>query len=1265
MRFIFTLFLSFWILIPSLYAQNTKDATVPVEAQISLNPPGILVSWANPTPANLLVLRRTKGQAGNQWVQVLSQTNSSFTGVIDNSVELGQTYEYVVQRVGTVTAFGYAHVSLLGPLVDQRGKVLILVDSTTADALGVELKQLKDDMRGDGWTTVPIKVSPTASVQSVKDRIIAEYNADPENVKSVLLFGRVPIPYSGNTAWDAHSDHVGAWPADNFYADMNGVWTDNTVNNVTASRTANHNIPGDGKFDQSVMPTAAELEIGRVDFRRLSAATFGLSEIELLRRYLNKNHRFRSGQYVPAQRAIIDDNFGYFSGEAFAANGFRNGYPLVGDSNIVQGDFFNDTDNQSFIMGYACGGGSYTSASGVGNSNNFATDSVNIVFSNIFGSYHGDWDFETNPFMPAALAGRGSILTCSWAGRPHWFTQAFASGETMGYCTKETQNAQFNNGFFGSFGESGAHVALLGDPTLRAHIIPPPSNLSVASNCTTVELNWTESPDTNIIGYLVYRSESIDGPYERITNDLIVDASYSDAGAPSDTLFYQVRAIAFSGAPGGGIYVNNSIGPIANIVHTAGTPPVINFPNAPTITCAAPNALITPNINGTPTAYAWSGPGGFSANTAAINVSEGGQYSLTVTDGQACSAEASINVLVNTAAPVITTSASGTITCNNPQATLTVSSDVPILTPVWATPLGGSLNGFTVNVSIAGAYTVTATATGNGCSTTNTILVDENTLVPFLTVSGGIINCSNPTITLSAATNTSGATWKWTGPGNFMSTQQFPSISDPGEYTVVVTAPNGCTNMVTVEVEADVVPPSVSATVSNALSCSMPTATLTGESTTNGVLYAWSGNGLALTQPIVQVNQSGIYTLTVTAQNGCTNTVAVTVVSDGSLPSLDISGGGTLTCSQTLITLTAMSDAPSAVFQWQTPDGPVSGASVNAGLPGPYTVVVTNTVNGCSNSTSTLVTQDVSVPNVTLNVTEQLDCNTPCLTLPPTPGVDWSQSIFCEEGSYTLVATNQNNGCTATTTLVIQEAPALVVAIDDGTPMGCGPWTSTLTALVNGGTPPYQYLWMNGATSPSIDIPLPSTTSLTVSDAGGCVFQSFQFVVDAPPGIIGAFIKSDESAAGANDGMIQLSYSGGSGSFTYLWSNGATTPGLSGLAGGDYTCTITDTGTGCTSTITITINTLVATDEAAVFAEISLSPNPTEARSVLSLRLQQAEPVQIRVFDARGVLVWETNREQVQELRMPIDLGDFPQGLYRVQIKAGEAMAHRNLLIQK
>jgi Peptidase family C25 len=299
MRLISTLLFAFLCLgLNTLQAQVSKDATVPMTATLNTGPTSITLTWANPGNANLLILRRTKGQAGNGWVQLVNATASNLTSLMDNGIVNGQIYEYVIQRtLGTINAFGYAHVAVNANPVNTRGKILIFVDSTTAIKLAPELVRLKNDMRGDGWWPITFYTGLSSTVQSVKNQIIASYNADPLNVKSLLLLGNVPIPYSGDANWDGHPDHAGAWPSDAYYADVNGVWTDNTVNDVTPSRAANVNIPGDGKFDQSYMPTAAELQVGRVDFRRINAPLFGSANaIGLMKRYLDKNHRLPSAE---------------------------------------------------------------------------------------------------------------------------------------------------------------------------------------------------------------------------------------------------------------------------------------------------------------------------------------------------------------------------------------------------------------------------------------------------------------------------------------------------------------------------------------------------------------------------------------------------------------------------------------------------------------------------------------------------------------------------------------------------------------------------------------------------------------------------------------------------------------------------------------------------------------------------------------------------------------------------------------------------------
>jgi hypothetical protein len=138
-------------------------------------------------------------------------------------------------------ATGYIYVGRELPPVERRGTVILIVDrEPLADIeLQEKIERLKLDLIGDGWLvqthTVPRDYDPS----QVRAIIRADYNAshqdrDPHNdVEAVFLLGGVPVPYAGNICPDGHcpektnrSHHRGAWPADVYYGDVNGVWTD-------------------------------------------------------------------------------------------------------------------------------------------------------------------------------------------------------------------------------------------------------------------------------------------------------------------------------------------------------------------------------------------------------------------------------------------------------------------------------------------------------------------------------------------------------------------------------------------------------------------------------------------------------------------------------------------------------------------------------------------------------------------------------------------------------------------------------------------------------------------------------------------------------------------------------------------------------------------------------------------------------------------------------------------------------------------------------
>ncbi len=532
-----------------LFAASTKDYAVQISAAIQTTPPKITLSWVQDTsgvPTSYTVYRKLKSETAWYPLATLSGSTLAYD---DTNVAMGNAYEYKVHRLAVDHAgYGYIFVGIDAPLSESRGKVILLVDITKAQALVNELNILEQDLVGDGWQVVRHDVSRVDSVANIKNIIKADYNADPDNIKSVFLFGRVPVPYSGDLAPDGHyPDHAGAWPADAYYVDMVGAWTDTSVNDIQASAVRNENIPGDGKFDQNVLYTPVKLEIGRVDLFSMTSLPGSPTELDLLRRYLNKDHAFRHKLINPEKRGLIGDNFGVFSGEAFAAGGWRNFSSFFGPANIstaASGQWIPMLKDTSYLWAYGCGGGSYTSASGIGNTTDLVTNDVKTVFTMLFGSYFGDWD-STNNFLRSPLATPTYGLTCVWSGRPDWAFHHMALGETIGYGARLTQNNLGSGGLYSDYRNSSAgyvHVALMGDPTLRMHVVAPVSSLDGSKSGLTVSLSWNASSDT-VLGYNVYRADSMQGKFTRLNSSLITATAYTDNNSLADNPIYMVRAV--------------------------------------------------------------------------------------------------------------------------------------------------------------------------------------------------------------------------------------------------------------------------------------------------------------------------------------------------------------------------------------------------------------------------------------------------------------------------------------------------------------------------------------------------------------------------------------------------------------------------------------------------------------------------------------------------------------------------------------------------
>lgn len=512
------------------------------------------------------------------------------TNFVDTDVQGGITYEYqVVKSTAGYNGFGYLYAGIEAPLVENRGRLLLVLDRTYVAELAGELAHLEQDLVGDGWLVTRIEVGRLDSVTSVKAKIHEAYAADPDETQAVFLFGHVPVPYSGDIVPDGHApDHEGAWPCDGYYGDMDGLWTDAIVEDTRARDPRNRNVPGDGKFDQSCFPAPVKLMVGRVDLANLpgrvcagGAATFP-NELELLRNYLDKDHKFRTGQFEVPRRALVGDYFGSRDGEAFAASGWRNFASFFTASAITglprKGTWIPTLHTNAYLWAYGCGNGTYTSIEGLGNTapyddgitSELVRNDVKAVFTMLYGSWLGDWDSEDN-LQRAALAMPSYCVACALSGRPHWFLHHMALGAPIGYSTRLTQNngpaGLYHNEVNSCAGQ--IHVALMGDPTLRLHPVAPPTGVAVEKTANGLELSWKASRD-QVLGYHVYRAASPGGPYDRLTATPIKMTKFVDrmvkpagrrAGKSSEptNAYYMVRAIKLE-TSGSGTYYNPSQG---------------------------------------------------------------------------------------------------------------------------------------------------------------------------------------------------------------------------------------------------------------------------------------------------------------------------------------------------------------------------------------------------------------------------------------------------------------------------------------------------------------------------------------------------------------------------------------------------------------------------------------------------------------------------------------------------------------------------------
>lgn len=649
--------------------------------------------------------------------------------------------------------------------------------------------------------------------------------------------------------------------------------------------------------------------------------------------------------------------------------------------------------------------------------------------------------------------------------------------------------------------------------------------------------------------------------------------------------------------------VNGCIGTdsINITVNPTPTPVPVITANGPTTFCDGDSV----NLEVDPwDSYLWS----TGDTTQNIWVDESGLYVVTVTNEFGCVADAAgVVVTVDPKpAPIITSTGDGMICAGE---TLTLSTDL-YNTYSWST--GDTTQ--TIVIDTTGIYTVTVT-NSFGCAGTSANFEVIQHALPEVSIDadGPTTICEGGEVTLSAIGN---GPYLWsTG-----DTTQMITVSEAGTYFVQATdTVTGCTG-VSDDVVVSYFPAFVPAITANG-----PTAFCSGDQVVlmvdEGVSFVWSTGDT--TQSII-VDQTGVYSVTVIDQNGCSGTAAQTVTVLPAPIAEIIPDSPFPYCDGDVVTLTALFNL-GATYEWSTGE---TGLQIEVTQSGVYSVTVTNFF-GCSEVAS-LPIGFLPTPNaeITLDGPASI-CAGDVVTLTAS-GIPfgntylWSngestQSIdVSEAGSYSVTVTNFA-GCSATSEPVVIDVIPGPTASIEAVDVVCVGDTVTLTA--SGGD---NYVWSNGQTGASIVvIALDNLSYSVVVTNDGCDQSStdqVNIVVQQYP--VASFTHGDGNLG---DPVFFTDASTIPPMFSWNWdfgdgnSSSLQNPSHNYEAAGDYSVTLTvSSSAGCTDDTTI----VVPVEELFVITNV-LTPNGDDVNDYMWITSSLAESIEAKIYNRWGLSVWE------------------------------------------
>jgi len=131
--------------------QSSSDAAVQISVSVQVNPAQITLNWiGNATSSQYQVFRKLKSSL--TWGTAIANLNGTTNQYIDNAVSVGINYEYKIARTGSgYVGYGYVNSGIRVPEIENRGKLILMVDSNFILPLANEISRYIKDVEGDGW----------------------------------------------------------------------------------------------------------------------------------------------------------------------------------------------------------------------------------------------------------------------------------------------------------------------------------------------------------------------------------------------------------------------------------------------------------------------------------------------------------------------------------------------------------------------------------------------------------------------------------------------------------------------------------------------------------------------------------------------------------------------------------------------------------------------------------------------------------------------------------------------------------------------------------------------------------------------------------------------------------------------------------------------------------------------------------------------------------------------------------------------------------